>query len=443
MPNLNRRHFLKHAGLLTAALGLPSMLTSDLTRPRSSHAAQTNQPWYSMSFIGDPLMDERLIYYLGHSWYRMADIGECLDTASRIEAGNTASWRKEWFRTADRLRNVAETSLAQGHDLSAGESYLRASSYYLAGLIYLDSPTDPELPRTARASAECFESAMSLLGIPAVPVSIPYENSSLPAYFFTSPLATKPAPILVVHQGMDASVEECLFLALESIKRGYHCLLFHHPGQGLALREKGLTFRPDWENVITPVIDYVFRRPEVDTTRIALTGLSFGGALVTRAMAFEKRVKICIANPAVYSWADFFNEFFFATNPAFGKLLDSDPDAFNAAVVGFLDQAPAYYRWWFNSATWKFGASSPADLLTRLKAYTNADIAHLVTCKMLIMDGEAESYGAGQAKKLYDALTCPKDYMLFTSEDTGLLHNQNGALAVSSQRMFDWLDENI
>jgi hypothetical protein len=33
--------------------------------------------------------------------------------------------------------------------------------------------------------------------------------------------------------------------------------------------------------------------------------------------------------------------------------------------------------------------------------------------------------------------------MLFTAEDTGLLHCQTGALNVASQRMFDWLDENV
>jgi hypothetical protein len=31
----------------------------------------------------------------------------------------------------------------------------------------------------------------------------------------------------------------------------------------------------------------------------------------------------------------------------------------------------------------------------------------------------------------------------FTEEDTGLVHCQTGALTVATQRMFDWLDENI
>jgi len=73
--------------------------------------------------------------------------------------------------------------------------------------------------------------------------------------------------------------------------------------------------------------------------------------------------------------------------------------------------------------------------------YPNPEAFNRATCRVLVMDGEAEEFSAGQARKLYDALRCPKDYMLFTAEDTGLVHCQTGALAVATQRMFDWLDE--
>ncbi|HVO42369.1 MAG TPA: alpha/beta fold hydrolase, partial [Aggregatilineales bacterium] len=400
------------------------------------------RPWCENKLIGDPLMDERLLWFMGHAWEGMSDLGECLDTASRIQPGDSESWMREWFATADRLCAVADNALARGHKISAGETYLRACSYYLAGLIYSEQP-GADIRRRVLTSADCFQKALDLLSIPGQAVEIPYEDSALPAYFFRAPGARGKAPVLIVHQGMDASVEEDLFLAQGAIKRGYHCLLLHHPGQGLALRDKGLTFRPDWENVITPVIDFLVKRPEVDADRIILMGLSFGGALVTRAGAFEKRIAICIANPAVYSWWDFLSGFLFGGDPELARLLETDPDAFNRALADFLTQAPAMYTWWVKSASWKFGASSPADLLNKLKQYTNADIAHKVTCKMLVMDGEGEIWAAQQARKLYDALNCPKDYMLFTAQDTGLLHCQTGAMASSSQRLFDWLDENI
>jgi hypothetical protein len=66
-----------------------------------------------------------------------------------------------------------------------------------------------------------------------------------------------------------------------------------------------------------------------------------------------------------------------------------------------------------------------------------------ITCRVLVMDGAAEEFTTGQAKKLNDPLKCPKHSMLFTEEETGLAHCQTGTLSVTSQRVFDWLDEII
>ena len=81
--------------------------------------------------------------------------------------------------------------------------------------------------------------------------------------------------------------------------RGYDCLAFDGPGQGYALWKQNLHFRPDWEKVITPVVDYALTRPEVDPKRIALQGISQGGFWVPRALAFEKRIAAGIADPGV------------------------------------------------------------------------------------------------------------------------------------------------
>ena len=44
---------------------------------------------------------------------------------------------------------------------------------------------------------------------------------------------------------------------------------------------------------------------------------------------------------------------------------------------------------------------------------------------------------------MHAALRCRTDRIVFTAEDTGLQHCQVGAAAVSDQRLFDWLDENL
>jgi hypothetical protein len=60
--------------------------------------------------------------------------------------------------------------------------------------------------------------------------------------------------------------------------------------------------------VITPVVDFVLGRPDVDPKRIAIQGISQGGYWVPRALAFEKRIAAGIADPGVVdvstSWTE-------------------------------------------------------------------------------------------------------------------------------------------
>jgi hypothetical protein len=65
------------------------------------------------------------------------------------------------------------------------------------------------------------------------------------------------------------------------------------------LWKQRLHFRPDWEKVISPVVDYALSRAEVDPKRVAIQGISQGGYWVPRAVAFEKRIAAAIADPGV------------------------------------------------------------------------------------------------------------------------------------------------
>jgi alpha-beta hydrolase superfamily lysophospholipase len=434
------------APALAAGSHLPSK-TGQPARRRLFDAKK--QPWYELGMMGDPVLDSQLLWYLSAVYQGMADVGECLDTAHRVNPSDPWSWPREWQRTADRVAQVADGSLAGNHPLSAGQAYLRAASYYRAALIHHPEPADAGVPAMARQAVACFDRAIGLLGIPAQPVQIPYENTTLPGYFFRSPLAAGPAPVLIVHEGRDAWPEETKYLADAAMARGYHCLQFAGPGQGSAVRLQGLAFRPDWEKVVSPVVDFAVAQPGVDPARIALMGISMGGALAPRAAAFEKRIKVLIANPGVLSWADAILGHF-ADYPLLMNLLDSHPDVFDRACWGFFsaaaklgDHLMSAATWWLKDSMWKHGVNSPSALIREMRRYTNADVVDKITCEVLVMDGEAEDFSAGQAQQLYDALRCPKEYMLFTAEDTGLCHCQTGALAVSTQRMFDWLDERL
>ena len=444
--SVTRRDLLKGmamtAGLVGVGLELPFRVAAQEAAGATPAAPATKRHWYELGLMADPIMDNQLLFYLSSTYEGMADVGEVLDTALRIDADDEMSWYREWLKTADRLVRVAQGSAAGGHRLSAGEAYMRAANYYRAALIHYPNTKDPAIPEVAGKSVDAYGQAMKFLDFPAQKVEIPYEGSSLLAWFYRSPAAAAKAPVLIVHQGRDAWPEETKHILDGAMKRGYHVLQVHGPGQGVSIRQKGLTFRPDWEKVITPVVDFVVAQPGVDPDRIVLIGLSMGGALAPRAAAFEKRITVCIANPGVLNWGESIYTNLEGYSPGITKLLATDPKAFDAWVEQFLASA-ALYRWWFKDSAWKHGATSPSDMLLKLKEFDNTAIVDKITCKVLVMDGEAEEFSAGQARKLYDALKGPKEYMLFTAEDTGLTHCQAGALAVSGQRMFDWLDGNI
>ena len=67
-------------------------------------------------------------------------------------------------------------------------------------------------------------------------------------------------------------------------------------------------------------------------------------------------------------------------------------------------------------------------------------MAEQITCPTLGVDAEAEHSLPGEAKKLYDALMCPKEFMLFTAEE-GAEHCQIGAAMISQEYIFGWLED--
>jgi hypothetical protein len=420
-----------------ALLGGTPAIAARAPRPKS---AEEPTPWWELGLMADPIMESQLLHFLAGTYSAQSDIGEVLDTARRITPGDDWSWPTEWVSTADRLRAMGDASLARRHGISAGNAYLRAANYYRAALIHHPEPTHPSSVETGRKAVAAYNKALHLLRIPGTPVRIPYEGTTLPGYFFRALGSRSLAPLLIFQQGRDAWPEESKYVIDDALARGYHCLIVHAPGQGMAVREQRLAFRPDWENVIKPIIDFVLCIAGVDSRRIALLGWSMGGALVPRAAAFERRIKLLIPNPGVLDWGQTSFEQFNTYFPQVMPLLDSDPQAFDAAMYQLMEQV-FLYRWYMKDAMFKHGASTPSQLLFMLRTFTNVPVVHRIRCRTLVMDGTAEAFSRGQAKLLFDALQCPKDYLLFTEEDTGLLHCQEGAQAVANHRMFDWLDE--
>lgn len=165
-----------------------------------------------------------------------------------------------------------------------------------------------------------------------------------------------------------------------------------------------------------------------------------GGALAPRAAAFEHRLKLLVANSGVLEWSRVVTGCIPERIPQAVDLPEKDPAAFNALMAGVIQQNP-FLRWGMRDTMWRHGFATPAKLLAGMKKYTNRGVASQIRAKTLVIDGEAEEFG--QAKELYDALRCPKDYLLFTARKTAQLRVQTGATAVRSERILAWLEKNL
>jgi alpha-beta hydrolase superfamily lysophospholipase len=370
----------------------------------------------------------------------MTDINECLETASRVSNDDPESWAREWKKTAERLHAEADRLAAKRHRWSAGQYYLRAASYYRATMHRHMHPGSPEIKELTEREIACFVRSQQLLGAPMEVFQVPYQGLRLTGYFYRSPGAKGRAPTLIVHQGRDAWAEDCKYIADEAVRRGYHCLLIDGPGNGQALRRHNLPFRPDWEAFITPVINAILARPEVEPAGIVLMGMSMGGFLAPRAAAYERRVRLCIANPGVIDWGAVFFAKMREYSPQLVSLYESNPGAVNA-LLGAAGRLSPFLMWGLTDTMWKHGAATPSEMLDAMKTYTNTDGAARIRATTLVIDGEAEEFG--QSKALFDALTCKKTYMMFTEAEAAPLHVQTGSLAVASQRIFDWIDEEL
>ena len=392
----------------------------------------------------DPTFSLQLLRTIGQTYYKGADIGECLSTAYRIKEGDFESWYTEWFKTAKRVHKYADECLAANHKTSAREAYLRASNYYRVAEFLLINPEDPRIQTTWGSSKECFSNAGKLFLPPIESIEIPYEGTTLPGYFYcvkdSNNNTTTPRPTLIAHGGFDSTLEELYTnVAAPALERGYNCLTFEGPGQGGVIRKQKIPFRYDWEKVVTPVLDYALTRDqEIDPNQIALMGISMGGYLAARAAAFEDRIAACILYNGVYDGYDAFASGF----PQSLRLAveNGKVDIVNT-VLGILSDLDANMRFNLKHGMLTTGTNSPFELIQGSKKYSVKGIAQKIKCPTLVLEAENDDSFPGQPKKVYDALTCPKKYILFTTEEGAEEHCQSGAPAISNQRIFDWLDE--
>jgi TAT (twin-arginine translocation) pathway signal sequence/Esterase FrsA-like len=300
--SISRRSLLAGAAVGGAATLLPGVaeaarhVTAATAKPTRVNAIQ---------FFSNPDLNYAALAPLSAAAYRSAEVGEVLTVFNRVHArGDTyRAYYDEFLAEGRRMARGADAALKARHRVTARDRYLRAATYLDQALFYVlasDHPTRAQEASVYRQMERAFAAAGQLFDPAFERVAIPYDGRTLPGWLVKPPGSPVRRPTLILNNGSDGqNIDMYVFGAQAAIERGFNALIFEGPGQGSNLFLHGIPFRPDWEKVITPVVNFLRGHPGVDQRRIVLSGSSFGGYLVPRAAAFEHRLAALVVDPGV------------------------------------------------------------------------------------------------------------------------------------------------
>jgi dienelactone hydrolase len=457
-PSVNRRGFLRLSAVAGEAAFAVGVMATPAAAANDAQAAQPTaapDPANGVRLFDDPDFNFNALFALGGVAYGAGDVGEIFETVNVINARGPSyqSYYDSFLATARRVSQIADEAAKAGHHISARSAYLRSAQYFDQALYFVLGTTTPQHEALVAAAMDRMWDRAAQLFEPAFePVTIQYENTTLPGYFLTPPGRRIKRPTVIITNGSDKQhVDLWAYGAAAALERGYNVLLFYGPGQGTTLFQRGIGFRPDWERVITPVVDHLYHRPDVDTGRIALVGSSFGGELVVRAAAFEKRIAAVCSDPgSVDTWLAYPEHLRSLFHP--GATANEVNSVWNQQIVPSLDAGGRFAfakRPEIYSASllrqarrgepitdfWTFG-----QLAMR---FTNAHVLERVTAPVLVTSYELEQFYAGQAAQLYAALTSPKTLVRFTVAEGAQYHDAPQAPQRHNQVILDWLDDTL
>jgi alpha/beta hydrolase family protein len=379
-------------------------------------------------YFDDVPFDGQLQRSVGKSDSGMANVGECLAIAHQIVPGDRGSWHRAWSGFGGRLVRQADEAAKAGHSVSARGAYLRAAEYFRqAFFFHRDDLDGSELRSAYSSSVRAFRSALDHLDHPGRVLSGPVSG-----YLFSPHQSGGRRPAIVHIGGYDSTAEELYASAAPALDRGYVFAAVDGPGQGAMLYDQRVPMRPDWENVVPAMFDAIAAHPEVDPRRVVLVGRSFGGLIAPRGAAGEHRLAALIADPG--SW-DLGAASMARLGPLAGRVADPAADPQFDALLG----NPAL-KALFEPRMATHGLTSVRAYCADLLRYTNAETAAKISCPTFVTDNGTDEVSPGQGKILYDHLTCPKEFRLFTKAEGAEGHCEGMAPIVFWDAAFDWLD---
>ena len=381
--------------------------------------------------------DGQLSRTLTAAYAGMADMGEAFATAREIAEPDPDRWYDGWFARAESVGRAAEAAADRATRRSA---HLRASEYFRQSYFFLRHDLDdPRLQGAYRRHVDAFGQAAALLDVHVEELRFPYvptarsgagavaEPITLKAFFFAPDGSGRPRPTVLSPCGYDSTAEEGYAYVTGALERGYNAICFEGPGQGEALNIHRLYFRPDWEAIVTPVVDRLLARPDVRGDALVLLGRSFAGYLAPRAAAFDQRLAALICDPA---------------QPDMAAHLPGGLIGRMAGTVTSLQMRVSTDKHeMFGSRLAAHGLDTTEQYFSELHRYTMLDVADRITCPTLAVECEGDFVGGGGPALVAAVTSAPARLVQLTAAQGAGGHCAGLGQKVWESVVYGWLDD--
>ncbi len=192
--------------------------------------------------------------------------------------------RDEW---ANGWSQVAETYMTKGNSASSRQE--AAIAYKKAWRLYYFAqwpvPNSQGKQRAYDNGVKAYLKYAESMNPPMEVVKIPFEGKTITGYLrFPNISANQKVPMILAISGLDSRKETVADSYEQILSQGVGFLAVDGPGTGQAPLKVSATA----ERMFSKILDYLNSHPRVDSKRIIVSGVSFGGYWASKLAITEK-----------------------------------------------------------------------------------------------------------------------------------------------------------
>jgi esterase FrsA len=209
------------------------------------------------------------------------DAGDVREAFTSIHTTDKDEWASAFMGVADRYANEAK-SIEKTDPAKANADYIRAWRLYSFGRWPI--PASPGKQKSYEKAIEAFLAHARFWDPPLEIVRIPFEGKEIIGYLRLPKNVKGPVPLVIAVNGLDSRKEDLAESFAAILPYGIGFLAVDGPGTGQSPIKVSATA----ERSLSRVLDYLQTRPEVDKTRIAIHGVSWGAYWATKMAIVER-----------------------------------------------------------------------------------------------------------------------------------------------------------